>query len=815
MSQSRSQCLIIGIPVSAARGLIMMLIAVVLSAAAPDVGDGTLVPAPGSPYTTDMLDSAVASGDFNNDGLPDLVFGGGLDETLTVFLSVPAGGFVPAPASPIFIGFLAGSLVVADYNRDGNLDIAVLGPRDLLIFLGDGHGGFSPGPHYPVTSGSSNTFAIGFGAADFNRDGNIDLAYVYGAASVGTVTILLGDGTGNFKPAFGPPFSVAPYASQLTIADFNNDGNPDVALTLLDTNQVAILLGDGTGGLSASPNGLLSTGLAPIGIAHGDFNGDGNVDLAVGNSSDSTVTVLLGDGKGGFTPVPESNVGYFPQAVAVGDFDGDGIPDLAVTLGDSNGGDWLSILLGDGKGGFQGGPPLQLTLSDSPLGVALEDFNGDGRLDAAAATEGALSFVFFGARAPSAIELMLTGDNPTVGVPFGINANSQWLGFDRTTGPVTLQDGSATVATSSFYFGGAGFQVTIGTAGANTFVANYPGDARNNGSTSPPMTINVAKGTQTITFPGVPNHSYGDQPFMVPASSSSGLPVTFTVISGSATISGNVLTLTGTGTVTLQASQPGNADYLAAASVEQTFQVATPSLRLDAVLNAASYASGSLAPNSYGVVFGANLATLATASGLASTLGGTSIQVTGPAGKVGNALLYFASPTQVNFLLPSNPSQGMATLTVINQTGPTATTSITLAAVAPGLFSADATGTGVAAGSALLVSADGTQTQLPIDSCSGTPLVCTAIPIDLGSDTDTVYLTLYGTGIRGRSALSAVTAAPGGIACDVLYAGPQPDFPGLDQVNLRINPALKGRGKVEVALSVNGVFANVLSVVIQ
>ena len=68
-------------------------------------------------------------------------------------------------------------------------------------------------------------------------------------------------------------------------------------------------------------------------MAHGDFNGDGNVDLAVGNSSDGTLTILLGDGKGSFTSVPASFAGYFPQGLAVGDFDGDGIPDLAVTIG--------------------------------------------------------------------------------------------------------------------------------------------------------------------------------------------------------------------------------------------------------------------------------------------------------------------------------------------------------------------------------------------------------------------------------------------------------------------------------------------------
>ena len=175
------------------------------------VADGTLVPAPGSPYTTDMLDSAVVTGDFNGDGLSDVVFSGGLDDTLTIFLASPKGGFVAAPGSPIFMRFFASALAVADYNRDGNLDIAALGPFDLEIFLGDGHGGFTPAAQYPVVSGSSNTHAIGFGAADFNRDGNIDLAYVNGIASVGTVNILLGDGTGNFTPAPGSVVSVGPY----------------------------------------------------------------------------------------------------------------------------------------------------------------------------------------------------------------------------------------------------------------------------------------------------------------------------------------------------------------------------------------------------------------------------------------------------------------------------------------------------------------------------------------------------------------------------------------------------------------------------
>jgi uncharacterized protein (TIGR03437 family) len=787
------------------------------------VGDGTLVPAPGGPYIMGAQPSIVASGDFNGDGLPDLVVATSQEtSTITILLASRGGTFVPAP-NPISVGWYNTSIAVADFNGDGNVDIASIGgsigPTGLQVFLGDGQGGFSLMPPILRSSvGFNDLQAIGVG--DFNHDGNTDLVIAgannIGSSTTGYVAILLGDGTGHFTSAPGSPTQTIEALGFLTVADFNLDGNLDVATTSPPLNQVAILLGDGRGGLYPGPGGPFPTGETPQEIVHGDFNGDGKIDLAVANLFAATLTILLGDGAGGFTPQPDISIGpvWTPAGLAVGDVDGDGKLDLAVAVANQSN---FTIFLGDGKGGFDIASFGFFNVPGQPVGVTLADFNGDGRLDVATANAPGTVSVFLGALALSALQFNGSSPmNPTVGANWILYALSPPMGFDRATGTVSLQDGSAVVATAPFdSYGNATFAVTFTTAGAHTLVATYPGDLRTTGSTTPPLAIDVGKGTQTISFPILPNPAYGDPPFTVPAFASSGLPVALTVVSGPATISGNVLTLTGVGAVTLQASQPGNANWLPAPDVQQQFQVAAPSLRIDAVLNAASYGAGSLAPSSFAVVFGANLAALASAVNPGTTLGGTGIQITDASGKTSNAMLYFASPAQVNLMLPANLSLGMGTMTVQTQTGISAATPISIAAVSPGLFSADASGTGVAAGNALLVSADGTQTQLPISSCSGTPPVCTAIPIDLGTSSDSVYLSLFGTGIRGRSALAEVTATIGGIAANVIYAGAQPDYPGLDQVNLQINPALRGRASVPIALTVNGAAANVVTVAIQ
>ncbi len=135
--------------------------------------------------------------------------------------------------------------------------------------------------------------------------------------------------------------------------------------------------------------------------------------------------------------------------------------------------------------------------------------------------------------------------------------------------------------------------------------------------------------------------------------------------------------------------------------------------------------------------------------------------------------------------------------------------------MAPGLFAANANGAGVAAAVAERVQQGGAVTWHNVFTCGPAPGSCASAPLDLGPDTDLLYLHLYGTGIRGRSALSAVSAKIGGVDATVSYAGAAPTIPGLDEVRMLIPRTLAGRGELAVELTVDGHRANTLTVSVQ
>src|SRR5271157_1234108 len=158
-----------------------------------------------------------------------------------------------------------------------------------------------------------------------------------------------------FTPAPGSPFAAGSYPASVAVADFNGDGRLDLAVANEGSHNVTVLLGNGTGGFTAAPGSPFPAGSSPISVAVGDFNGDGKPDLAIANEGGNNVTVLLGNGTGGFTAAPGSPfpVGTQPESVAVGDFNGDGKPDLAIANARSN---TVTVLLGNGTGGFTAAP---------------------------------------------------------------------------------------------------------------------------------------------------------------------------------------------------------------------------------------------------------------------------------------------------------------------------------------------------------------------------------------------------------------------------------------------------------------------------
>jgi uncharacterized protein (TIGR03437 family) len=245
-----------------------------------------------------------------------------------------------------------------------------------------------------------------------------------------------------------------------------------------------------------------------------------------------------------------------------------------------------------------------------------------------------------------------------------------------------------------------------------------------------------------------------------------------------------------------------------------SFQQAGTQPALTAVSAASFLRGGPVAPGSLAAAFGAGLARqteVATSLPLPFILAGTRLVFQRPDKSYVAAQLLFVSPGQINFIVPSLPDGPTLAVATYNEQSVLSGT-IEIARVAPGLFSANANGQGATAAVALKVASDGQQTSQRSSQCGATAGSCVSLPIDLGAPGDQVILLLFGTGIRGRNTLSDVRVAVGGLDAEVLYAGAQGDFAGLDQVNVRLPRSLAGRGDVEVRLRVEGKPANTVMV---
>ena len=416
----------------------------VIGIAALNVGSlaSTFIEAPQSPLSIGGGVGFVATGDFNNDGIPDLAWINSQGSS-TVFVSLGVGdGSFNFPTS-VSLPNLAFMLAVADLNGDGKADLIVpnsLGGTTVSVLLGNGDGTFQAPVSY--FSGTQPDFvAVG----DFDGDGHPDLAVVN--EGLNSISILLGVGDGTFGAPVGTN-TVGSGPLAVAVGDFNGDGILDLAVSNSNDSNVGILIGVGDGTFAGQTTVPLPGGAQPYWLTTGDLRKTGVLDLVVPNGSDTNAFVLLGNGDGTFATAVAYQTGDAGQGVSLGDVNGDGILDIVTANTGEDG--TVSVLLGVGDGTFL--THAEYAVGNGPANVALADFNGDGMLDIADSDQG-----------PGTVTVLLQAETQTA-VATGVSAP------------------------------GSGLQVTDGV---------YPGDAERSSSVSPSIPLTgsgTAVSTTTLTI---------------------------------------------------------------------------------------------------------------------------------------------------------------------------------------------------------------------------------------------------------------------------------------------------------------------------
>lgn len=334
----------------------------------------------GPVVSTGSTATAVAAGDLNRDGAPDIVATSGWNDQLTVALGTLSATQIgnvqrtlTAPTAFAVGGSYPRDVALVDLDRDGRLD-AVTANRDsddISVMLGDGVGGF--GAATQVAVGTSPHSLI---ARDFNNDDIADV--VVSNAGSGDVTLLLGDGSGGFSSVNSYPAAGTPLG--MTFGDFDVDGNMDIAVAGRDNNVLSVLINLGAG--FAAP--VTVTAPRPDDVCCEDFNGDGNLDLVTADAR-GQISILDGDGLGGFalrTNFGTLNGGW-SQHLTCGDMDLDGDVDVLVVGAN----DVVSFLPNSGAGTFGRATLVDAGAGASAVRVRIHDVDTDGNPDIVLASE--------------------------------------------------------------------------------------------------------------------------------------------------------------------------------------------------------------------------------------------------------------------------------------------------------------------------------------------------------------------------------------------------------------------------------------------
>ena len=364
--------------------------------------------------------TAIACGDIDGDGIPDLVLANSGASNLTLLLGIGDGSFRapldyatsgPAwPAGP-------GSLVLADLDRDGRLDIAVVDANHNVVEVVHGTGNrnasgrFEPAVNYAVGDGPHAVVS-----GDLNGDGIPDVAVAN--TNSNSVSVLFGSGAGSFQPALPIPTGRLP--SSVAIGQTRRNGHSDLVVANAQDNNVSVILGNGDGTFQPAVNYLV--GNFPWSVALGDVNGDGKLDIIVANEGGNTVSILIGNGDGTFQTQTSVSVPGQPYSVALGELDRNGHLDIVTVCIDGG----VAVLRGNGDGTFQAAAAY--AAGTSPTSVAIADVNGDGRLDVVALNDGSSSVSVLLGNGDGTLQAAVNlpvGNNPVALVVADVNGDGK------------------------------------------------------------------------------------------------------------------------------------------------------------------------------------------------------------------------------------------------------------------------------------------------------------------------------------------------------------------------------------------------------
>ncbi len=539
--------------------------------------NGTFTAAPGSPYATGLDTVAVASGDFNNDGKLDIVAVNHDSQTVSILLGNGNGTFQSAVNVTGLYNISA--IAVADFNRDGKLDVVVTtqGGNGVYVLFGNGDGTLTYSNYYATGSGPYSVVA-----QDLNGDGYPDL--VVGNGGANSVAVLLGSSSGTFTAAPGSPFTTGPYASAIALVDLNGDGRPDLVAGNDNVSSISVLAGKGDGTFAAYTSWASASGSKQIAV--GDFNSDGKQDVALCFNNSSIGQIFFGNGDETLqSPLTIALGGSGCGGIVAADFNGDGLPDIEVT----------------GQGNHKSTILLNTFAQTATASVTAISIPGSGTHNITAAYVGdATDSASTSAAVPltatrSATSLSLSAA-PASPAAYGqqllltASLSPNLVGAETSNGEtISFLNNGLSVGTGTLASGFASLIIPTLPAGTNSLTAVYPTDANFLSSTSAATSFTVVKATPVLTWAAQAPISYGTALSAAQLNASSGSVAGLFTYTPPA---GTILSPGSSQVLSVLFTPSDSADYkFATASTTLSVTQATPSILLSSSATPAAYGS--------------------------------------------------------------------------------------------------------------------------------------------------------------------------------------------------------------------------------